>query len=170
MIRTDSGCTLAVMAITGRNQNASKTDLVCLLGSDSSSIQIVAVNATARAQHELGWAGHRTGQGHGVNGPQNTSAKCTKPMQHHTVYLQMFVGQWPEWRSGCKADMGHYRKCGTLNFGENKHVHVMFPPKGSTKARWLEWPESVLAPSGLWLDASFISHASLYIHICIHSL
>ena len=82
----------------------------------------------------------------------------------------MFLfGQWPEWRSGCKADMGHSRKCGTLNFGENKHVHVMFPLKGSTKVRWLEWPKSVLAPSGLWLDASFISHASLYIYIYMHS-
>ena len=31
-IRADSGCTLAVMAITGRNQNASGSDPACLLG------------------------------------------------------------------------------------------------------------------------------------------
>ena len=48
-----SGCTLAVMAITSHNQKALKTDPACLLGSDSSSFQIVAVNATAGAQHEL---------------------------------------------------------------------------------------------------------------------
>ena len=31
-IRSSSGCMLAVMAITGRNQNASGSDLACLLG------------------------------------------------------------------------------------------------------------------------------------------
>ena len=31
-IRPDTGCTLAVMAITGRNQNASGSDPACLLG------------------------------------------------------------------------------------------------------------------------------------------
>ena len=34
-IRPDSGCTLAVMAIIGRNQNASGSDPACLLGDDS---------------------------------------------------------------------------------------------------------------------------------------
>ena len=53
MIRPDSGCTLAVMAITSHNQKALKTDPACWLGSDSSSFQTVAVNATAWAQHEL---------------------------------------------------------------------------------------------------------------------
>ena len=33
-VRPDSGCTLAVMAITGRNQNASGSDPACLLGYD----------------------------------------------------------------------------------------------------------------------------------------
>ena len=32
--RADSGCTLAVMAIAGCNQNASGSDLACLLGYD----------------------------------------------------------------------------------------------------------------------------------------
>ena len=31
-VRPDSGCTLAVMAITGRNQNASGSDPACLPG------------------------------------------------------------------------------------------------------------------------------------------
>ena len=34
-IRPDSGCTLAIMTITGRNQNASGSDPVCLLGKQS---------------------------------------------------------------------------------------------------------------------------------------
>ena len=33
MIRPDSGCTLAITAITGCKQNASGSDLACLLGS-----------------------------------------------------------------------------------------------------------------------------------------
>ena len=33
-IRTDSGCTLAVMAITGRNQKTFGSDPACLLGTD----------------------------------------------------------------------------------------------------------------------------------------
>ena len=36
-IRTDYGCTLAVMATTGRNQNASGSDPACLQGGHKSS-------------------------------------------------------------------------------------------------------------------------------------
>ena len=40
-IRPDSGCTLAVMAITGRNQNASGSDPACLLGAFNYRLKLV---------------------------------------------------------------------------------------------------------------------------------
>ena len=40
-IRADSGCTLAVIAITGRNQNASESDPACLLGAFNYRLKLV---------------------------------------------------------------------------------------------------------------------------------
>ena len=47
-IRADSGCTLVVVAIAGRNQNASGSDPACLLGNDTKSHRILK-NATCVA-------------------------------------------------------------------------------------------------------------------------
>ena len=55
-IRHDSGCTLAVMAITGRNQNASGSDPACLLGLFrvvGSPCQVVEPNAVKQRRHRL---------------------------------------------------------------------------------------------------------------------
>ena len=40
-IRADSGCTLAVIAITGRNQHASESDPACLLGAFNYRLKLV---------------------------------------------------------------------------------------------------------------------------------
>ena len=77
----DSGCMLAVMAITGRNQNVSRLDPACLLGTERS------LTAKGDGCHILHEKGHMSSYWW-----RKLPSTCFKWRQSRTVCLHV---QWP---------------------------------------------------------------------------